>query len=141
MSLAAELGEHLGDEVTDLTYDPVSTTGNVFLGSMPPSPDEAIEIHVTGGPEASTKDGYAMPTAQVVVRGTTDPRTGEDLADAVYDELHGLRYVTLPGGTFVVSSTGIQSGPVSLGEDEKGRHRYSLNFRLHVRRQTTHSIE
>ena len=141
MSLAAELGQHLGAQVASLTFDLAGTTGNVFLGSMPPDPDEAIEIHTTGGPEASTKDGYAMPTAQVVVRGTADPRTGEDLAEAIYGELHGMRYVTLPGGTFVVSCVGIQSGPVSLGEDDNGRHRYSLNFRLHIRRQTTHSLE
>lgn len=139
--LAVEVAQHLSAQVPAVTFHLTTPGGNCFIGDLPDQPDEAVAIFSTGGPEASTKDGYAQPAIQVMVRGTGDPRTGDTLAQAIYDELHGLRYVTLPGGTHVVYCAGIQPEPVSLGEDENGRHRYSLNFRFELRKPTSHSLE
>ena len=139
--LSVELGQYLEDRIDELSIDLAGSSGNIFVGSMPDSPDTAVMVHPTGGPEASTKSGYATPTVQVMVRGTRDPRTGSDLADKVYSALHGLRSQTLPGGTWVVRSTGMQSAPISLGEDSTGRHEYSMNFRLEIRQPTSHSLE
>ncbi|MDP3983985.1 MAG: minor capsid protein [Acidimicrobiia bacterium] len=139
--LAVEIAQYLAAQIGALTFNISTTGGNVFVDSMPSTPDEAVMVKGSGGPEASTKSGYALPAVQVIVRGTTDPRTGSDRADQVYAALHGLRHTTLAGGTLVIRSAGIQSAPVSMGEDQNGRHEFSLNFQLETRLQTTHSLE
>ena len=138
--LAVEVAQRLAANIADLTFS-LTSTGNVRIGSMPTSPDLAVGIWPTGGPESSTKTGYDERGLQVRVRGTSDPRTGYDLGVAIYDDLHGMEYVTLPGGTLVVSAKGIQSEPVSIGEDAQGRHEYTLNFRLEVRNPTPNRQE
>lgn len=142
MSLQAEIATYIAAQVPSLTFNPTTVGGNVFVGHLPSSPDTAVYVHGTGGPESSTKSGYDMRTFQVVVRATADPTVGEDLAEEVYAALHGLKNTHLtPGGTLVVLCAGLQSGPVSLGEDENGRHQYSLNFRAEVRNPTSNRSE
>lgn len=139
--LAVEVAQYLAAQIAGLSFSLTETTGNIFIDSMPATPDEAVAVKSFGGPEASTKAGYAEPQIQVITRGTQDPRTGSDRADEIYAALHGLRHTTLPGGTVVIRCAGIQSAPVSLGEDQNGRHEFSLNFQLETRLQTTHSLE
>jgi hypothetical protein len=139
--LAVEVAQYLAAQIAGVALDLADTTGNVFIGSKPPTPDEVLAVWSDGGEESSTKSGYDMRTVQVMVRGTTDPTTGSDRADEVYAALHGLKGVTLPGGTLVVLCAGIQSGPVSIGEDDNGRHEYSLNFRMEVRNPTPNRSE
>lgn len=142
MSFQAEIATYIGANVSALDFQPTTTGGNVFVASMPPNPDVAAYVLGTGGVESSTKHGYDRRTFQVMVRGTQNPTVGEDLAQEVYDALHGLKNVRLtPGGTLVVLCAGIQAGPVSLGEDENGRHRYSLNFWAEVQNPTANRSE
>ncbi len=124
-----------------VSYSETVPGGNCFLGSMPDQPDIAVMLHPTGGFTSSTKAGYDERTIQVMVRGTRNPVVGNDLAEAIYDALHGLRGMTLPDGTYLVRCEGIQTGPISLGEDAKGRHEYTLNFLAQVRNPRTNAIE
>ena len=119
-------------------YDPTGTNGNIFDEKMPSSPDEAIFIESTGGPEMDTLLGYDMETRRILVRGGQDPRDPKQLAKDIYNDLHGFSNDTLvTDGIFVVGAHGIQSGPVNIGQDDNNRHRFSINFRFRIRNKST----
>lgn len=138
--LAVEIAQYLDTNVADVDFS-LTAVGNTRIGSMPTSPDKAVGIWPTGGPESSTKTGYDERRLQVRTRSNSDPRTGYDLGIDIYNALHGLKQVTLSGGTLVVYCAGIQSEPVSIGEDENGRHEYTLNYRFEVRNPTANRQE
>ena len=133
------------DAVGLARYDASGAAGDCFLEHLPDSPDEAVMVLSTGGnPLGSAATwGWDEPTAQIMVRGAADdPVTPGRRAQAIYDALQGLRYVTLDEGgeddiRLCVCSS-LQTAPFNLGRDEKGRYRFSLNFALHVRRPTDH---
>jgi len=142
--IARALAKYL-DAAGLVTYDATGTTGNVFLERLPDAPDEALMVLSTGGnplgPAATY--GWDEPTVQLMVRGAPDdPETPAAAAQALYDALQGLRYVTLdPGGEDEVRlcvCSSLQTGPFNLGRDERDRYRFTLNFALHVRRATEH---
>lgn len=138
--LAVEIAQYL-DDLTVVTFSLTAAGGNTRIGSMPTTPDIAAGIWPTGGPESSTKTGYDERHLQVRTRSDLDLRTGYDLGINIYNVLHGMEYTTLPGGTLVVYCAGIQSEPVSIGEDDSGRHEYTLNYRFEVRNPTTNRQE
>jgi hypothetical protein len=128
-----------------VTYDPTGTSGDCFLEHLPDAPDAAVMVLSTGGNplRAAATYGWDEPTVQLMVRGgPEDPETPAASAQELYDELQGLRYVTLdPGGEDELRlclCSSLQTAPFNLGRDEKARYRYTLNFALHVRRVTTH---
>lgn len=136
------LAKHLHAEGL-VVYEPLGAGGDCFLEHLPDSPDEAVMILSTGGnplgPAATY--GWDEPTVQIMVRGAPDDvETPAARAQAIYDAMQGLRYVTLDeGGTdemrlCVCSSS--QTAPFTLGRDERNRYRFSLNFALHVRNKT-----
>jgi hypothetical protein len=126
------------------TYRPAGC-GDCFLEHLPDDPDVALQILSTGGnptPAASTW-GYNEPTVQLLTRGVPeDAESPLVWATRLYDELQGLRYLTLDDGgedeAYLVECSSLQTAPVNIGPDEKGRYRYSLNFALHVRALTAH---
>ncbi|WP_116051679.1 minor capsid protein [Amycolatopsis palatopharyngis] len=74
-------------------------------------------------------------TMQVRTRGPdADPRKADDLADAVFDALQGLRATA--NGIRVVYSRRISTFP--LGIDDNGRHERTDNYDLTVHRPSTH---
>lgn len=126
----------LDDELIGV-YRPTLPGGNIFLEKLPQTPDTAIAIFVSGGPQASGTHGYDNPVTNIQVRGNrADPVGALQLAERVYAALQGLHHVILPGGVHVVSCIGIQSGPVRLGPDDSERFRYSLNFQWEIRNLT-----
>ena len=137
--IANELAQYLAAQSANITYDDSGTTGNIFVGFMPDTPDEAVMVKSTGGPEADTKLGYDSPVFQIIVRGgTRDDRTsGYDLAREIYGILHGLTSTSLPGGTWLVLVRGLQSEPVDIGPDENSRQEWSQNFEAEARAITT----
>lgn len=132
MSVLSELAQHAAANIADLTFDAIGTTGNVFVYVLPQSPDVAVSLRRYGGAEADTRTGWDEPSVQAHVRGTPDPRTGEELAQAIYDLWHGWSG-DLPDGTEVVHMVGIQSGPVWLSQDDNNRHEFVVNLRCHIR--------
>lgn len=131
--LAAAIAKHLAAEVDGLTFDASGAGGNVFVSSMPSTPDVAVAIMPTGGQPNLTRDPHDRPTIQVLVRGPRfDSRPAWQLASAIYSQLACLRYVTLDDGgpdeIYLVGCTALQSAPVGIGQDPNQRHEYSLNF-------------
>ncbi len=128
-----------------VTYEAGAAGGNCFLEHLPDSPDEAVMVLSTGGnpTPAMTTYGWDEPTVQLMVRGVPeDPETPQAAAQALYDALQGLRYVTLDAGgddeVRLCVCTSLQTAPFNLGRDEKGRYRFTLNVALHVRAKTEH---
>lgn len=128
--LAAQLAQYLDDEGVGV-FDETGATGNIFIETLPDSPDEAIGIYSTGGPTPEGRHPYDNQTLQIIVRGTQDPRTAQATAQQIYDLLHTFRDAAfVDGGVWVVGCHAMQSGPAHIGQDESRRHEYSLNIRL-----------
>lgn len=125
-----------------VTYEPAGASGDCFIDALPSSPEAAVMIKATGGP--ALVDGawnpWDEPTVQVLVRGSEDPRSGKQVAQAIFDALQGLHNTTLDEGgadaVYLVSATAIQSAPAHIGRDDNGRHLFSQNHALHVRADT-----
>lgn len=118
----------------------IGAGGTIFLEDLPQaedSPAVMVGIYSTGGPEADSLLGYDAPNVQLIVRGTLDARSALSKWDAIYNELHGLRNIILPDGTYLVYCLAVQSAPVRMGPDQNGRHRFSLNLRTEIRNVTT----
>jgi hypothetical protein len=112
--------------------------GDVYLGVMPNEPEACVAVARYPGPESDGRLGYDEPRIQVRVRAARgDVTVAEDRAQDIYDDLHGLTSTRLPLGTYLVSLLGVQGGPAYIGQDEQGRAEYVVNFRAHLRRQTT----
>lgn len=115
-------------------YAPDDTTGTIFLAALPEQPAQAIAVAQYGGPESDAKLGYDQPSIQIRVRGLdTDATDANRTAQRVYDTLHGLSSITLPGGIWLANCIGTQGGPVYIGRDLSARHEYTVNFRMEVR--------
>ena len=138
MSIVTEIMRYLADKGI-VSYSETGGTNNIFMGRLPAEPSFAIAVNPSGGYNASIKHDYDLPTIQILVRGTVDPRTGYEKAMAIYDALHGFGSgAFVAGGYWVVKCEGIQSEPIYIGQDENGRHMYTLNFALEIKRPSTH---
>lgn len=121
------------------TYDPAATVPVISVRALPDRPDRAIAItlySVADGDDAGLAD--VLTALQVRARGTTDPTVVDDVADAVFDRIHGLSMVTL-GGVHVTLIRR-QSGAL-LGPDESGRWERTDNYYLHAARPNTYRTD
>ncbi|MET9468488.1 minor capsid protein [Streptomyces sp. NPDC006544] len=128
------------DAAGHATYDPTGTTGDLFIESMPPTPDAAVGLWLYGGEAPDTRNAYDTPRLQVRVRGGPDPRVSRARCWAIYSELHGLAGLALADGTWLVLAAA-RATPAPMGPDSSGRHEHVINFDLDVSAPTTHRIE
>lgn len=134
MSVITDVMKYLAEKGI-VSYSETGGANNIFMGKLPAEPSFAIAVNPSGGYNASIKHDYDLPTIQILVRGTVDPRTGYEKAMAIYDALHGFGSgAFVAGGYWVVKCEGIQSEPIYIGQDENGRHMYALNFVIEVKR-------
>lgn len=113
-------------------YGPAET--GIVIAAMPPAPDRVVcltdypvEDHIS---EADVTVGV-----QIRTRGTTDPRDVADLADAIYDLLHGATGMVL-GGVSVVQV--YRQSYTRLGRDEADRFERSDNYYVDAMRPTAY---
>jgi len=114
----------------------ITGVSNVYIGSMPSTPDNAVAIYASGGyPRDLSGTEVEEPTFQVKVRNTSYA-TGETLCDTIKDLLHGQHDKTIgTGGTARKILLIQQQGDVlNLGRDENNRQMWSINFRAYYRR-------
>lgn len=113
------------------TFDPDGTGGNIFIETMPDTPDEAIGLYSTGGLAPDIATSVARPGAQIIVRGSRDPRLAAAKALAIQGALHGMHSTEFVSDeTRIMLCAARQSEPIALGPDENGRHEYSINLLL-----------
>lgn len=115
-----------------VNYSNTATTGDCFLDWMPDAPDSAVSITGYGGSEGDARSALDFQSIQVRVRDTV-PHAGRVRCRAIYDALHGY-HGPLPDGSAVESFIGIQSGPVWIGPDARGRSEHVCNFRAAIGR-------
>jgi len=128
------------DDRGHATYDPTGTSGDLFIESMPPTPDAAVGLWLYDGGEQDARNAYDTVRLQVRTRGGPDPRTSRTRAQAIYSELHGLAGVELADGTWLVLAAAIGT-PAPMGPDSNGRHEHVVNFALDVSAPTKHRSE
>lgn len=109
---------------------PKGTTG-IFVAVFPQAPDLAVSLTAYPLIDAISRDerdaGLTVMGLQVKVRGTTDPRTADDLADKVYEVLHGLTDLVAGAGIVLLSA---RVSSIPLGVDENDRWVVSDNYQL-----------
>jgi len=136
MTLEEEWAQLL-DDLGLGTYRPDG--GDIFIGAMPPTPDEAIVVteYASGG-EPNVRRPHDSVSIQFRVRGTRNPAASRARVDALYSALHGWSGL-LPGGTRVMLAVA-KTTPAGIGMDANGRHEHVLNLRAEIRRPTQHRV-
>ena len=122
-ALLEDVGNYLATQGLGL-----SEGTNLFLGTLPDQPDDAVALYETGGGAPSLVDSTDTPSWQVRVRNT-DYATGRSMIETIWNALHGLTAVAL-GGTTYKLIWALQS-PVAVGRDIKQRHEWTANFRAY----------
>lgn len=123
-------------------WNPTGTYADTDTGIMiqlvPPSPAAVVTLSayvVTDDPFLSD----SVIGMQVRARtGGSDPRPTNDLADAVFDQIHGLRNTTLNTGVRVVEC--LRRSGALLGQDELRRWLRSDNYYVTVWRPSPNRI-
>lgn len=142
--LLTGLAEHL-DAAGVGQWQPAGayTTGDpppITLRALPDAFDRAYALSYYT--EVETEDaGLSDVTAGVQLRsrGSTDPADVEDLADAVWEVLHGARMVTLGSAPRLVHTSLIyRRSTALLGADRTGRFERACNYYVTASRPNVH---
>lgn len=134
--LASEIAEWIGNNITSCSFDTTGITGNVFISTMPNSPDTVVMVSEYGS-ISDDKNPFDDISVQVRVRGTRDPRVSYNIAKEIYDELHGLtNTVLISDGTRIVKVVA-QNTPIDIGRDDNLRHEWTVNFQVEVYNSTS----
>ena len=89
--------------------------------------ERGAEVLAPDADDAGLADVTAL--VQIRTRGTTDPRDVDDLADAVFDELHGAYGLMLGTAPRLVHTSLIRRrSSALLGPDQLGRHERTDNY-------------
>lgn len=106
----------------------------IFLGNIPQSPDRIVTLTAYGIGDDSPNLSDSGLGVQVRCRwGGADKRPSDDLADAIFNLLHGMISVTLSTGVYI-SQCRRNSGPAPLGQDSSNRWSNVQNFYLSTHR-------
>ena len=68
MSLIQEMAQYLDNQGIG-TFDEATTNGDIYIMTIPSSPDDVICLYARGGGIADGKLGYDLPSIQILVRG------------------------------------------------------------------------
>ncbi|WP_433426349.1 minor capsid protein (plasmid) [Microtetraspora malaysiensis] len=106
----------------------------ITIGGLPAKPDTAITLAVYGVGQAGDDVEQADSSVQLQarMRAKTDPRVVDDLADGVFDVIHGLASVRLSTGVLVLLARRTLVAP--LGRDTSGRWERADSYDLMVHR-------
>lgn len=122
------------EDIKDLLEDSSGVAGlvfgtNLFVGTMPTTPDSCVGLYDTGGPPPDEMiSGLFYPTFQVRVRGAVGGyKTAYELAQSIRDNLHQRTGEAINGVTYVhiFATTDV----LYIGKDENDRPLFSVNFR------------
>ncbi|MEV4749076.1 minor capsid protein [Streptosporangium sp. NPDC049248] len=139
--LLAGLGQLLEDEGAgdwhpEGIYTPTQTA--ITLSGLPSAPERAISIATYGlgqaGDDIDQTDSSVL--VQFRMRGGPDPRVADDLADAVFNAVHGLAEYRLSTGVFVLLAERRIVAPHT--RDGSGRVERADSYELRCHRPSTH---
>lgn len=101
---------------------------DMFIGLMPEKPDNCIVIVDTGGFPPAPKYTYRYPTLQIRSRNNNNKSAWTELDD-ISGVLHALYEETWNSTRYIQILA--QTEPLFLGQDERQRFQYSINFEIH----------
>lgn len=106
-------------------------TTPIKMGKQPDTPVAVITILDTGGTAPDMDLGVVHePTFQLLIRGA-DYEACRTIADDCRAALHGKIAVAAEGVHFL--NIGLLAEPGSLGDNERGEHEFSANFKAKAR--------
>jgi hypothetical protein len=108
----------------------------IVFDAVPASPDRVIVLTEYAAVDDPTEPDTEL-SVQARVRGTRDPRTAQELNDAVFEALQNLPR-SLLGGTTVAGIW--RTSSAYLGVDASGRHERVSNFAIRLHRPTPHRV-
>ena len=132
MTLCSEISAYFVSNSIGIAGTGATGSWNIYYdrGDLPTNPDQVILITETGGmaPELLHDGNYDInPSMQVRVRAKPkDYATGIGKAEAILTLLHGKANVTIGSTSYKLIRA--QSSPLYLGNDERGRHEWTVNF-------------
>jgi len=113
------------DSVLALTF-----AVDLFISQMPDQPGDCVAVFDGPGEPANPTYTYERPHVQIVVRGPMGSyRATHIRAQDIRNSLNG-RYEETWGGVRYIGIWAL-GDIIPLSEDETGRPRFSMNFRLH----------
>lgn len=125
-----EITQYLVTNTASLTKTLVEGT-NLFAGHYESDKQAnitVVEAIVPGIANYDLGDFWQKPI-RIFVRNSSF-FTGQDLAQSLFELLHGKDQITLPvvstGPTYLCNING--TTPAYIGQDEKGRYQFSINF-------------
>lgn len=132
MILTNEMAEFLDNQGLG-TFDINTSNGDIYVMTMPSSPDDIICLYQRGGLVADGKLGYDNPKIQIMVRGVQLITTQQKAQDVynIFQGFHGKSFIT--NGIHIVNCIGEQSAPNFIGKDTNRRFEFSLNFTLEIK--------
>lgn len=112
----------------------------VFLRALGDAPDVAVALSPYGDPELEDPGlSDVVQAVQIRTRGDRDPVTVDDLADQIWDELHGAEMLRLGTAPNVVATTLIRRrSTAALGIDAAGRYERVDNYYIQASRPNAH---
>lgn len=107
----------------------------IVLGNIPQSPDRIITLTAYGvGDSPNLSD--SVLGVQIRCRcGGADKRPSDDLADAIFNLLHGATHLTLSTGVTVVQC--LRQSHATLGQDSNSRWSNVSNYYATTHRPST----
>lgn len=100
---------------------------DLFVASLPTTPNDCVLISDTGG-QAQEKYGLEKPNIQILLRNI-NYQSGYDLIRNIKYYLHESRNGETWNGTRYILIAN-RSDILYLGQDEKNRYQWSLNFQI-----------
>jgi len=126
------------DDLVTLLVEGGIPDADIFVGSKATLPEELsrsfITIRMTGGPAPEgthnlpNVPAYPRPSAHIVARAE-DYAVAKALAQRAFDILFPVRN-RFVNGTWWRSISMVQSEPLDLEEDDKGRPRFAFNVNI-----------
>lgn len=127
------IGKYIEEDDDESVFTQTDTA--VVLKTLPPSPDRVIALNTY-----SPVDDLVLPHGSIMVQFRFRGRRGDvndvdDLGDAVFDLLHGARYLDLIPGQPAISRAARKSS-LQIGADGNGRMERTDNYELFGARMT-----
>lgn len=101
----------------------------IYLRALGDQPDQALALAAYGDPDyedAGLSD--VVQGVQIRTRGAT-PDACDDLADAIWDEIHGAEMLRLGTAPNVIATALIRRrSTAALGQDQRGRFERTDNY-------------
>jgi hypothetical protein len=126
----------VSEDVKDMLVDNSSLglefAVDLFIATMPATPDNVITLYDTGGrrPSLTYNDGeaaYKYNTLQIMVRNN-DYKAGYDIADQIYAYLNKTSHILQNGSYYSVIIA--NNEPELIGRDDSDRFLLSMNFEV-----------